>query len=584
MLYEHNYKSFDLKRRPLESELIKNLGTVTLSWDKKGRNCEMRSPFASHTIPSDGFDAVGNLLHYQFTDKLGSVDVYASYNDLSQLVEEKGVANHSYKLDSLHNRLVKNDQEHHIDVANKVLFDGASSFTYDKNGNLIHQQSAHGSTSYSYDALDRLTQVTEGETTTRYLYDCFNRRLARIHSDGTEYFLYQDMREIGSLKNGQIEEFRVLGLGKGAELGASIALELKGQVFAPIHDFRGNIVSLVDTKGAIQESYRYTAFGECEVDCQSSPLSPWRFASKRYDPETGFVYFARRYYAPELGRWITPDPLGIADGPNRYAYVHHNPLTRFDLYGLYGFEDEYDPIEAMVIYGMLEASVRNTVDLAGFVGSFVHSGAESYARSCNEAIDSYRDALANQMASLPGTDVSANELHDAATAGVHLRNAVDLTRAAKTITTQAIRKGQSLLRAAEKGATRTVTPPSSKELMQEIKDKIAADKTSYVPTCPITKEPLPLPRSKHGVDLPSSNSPHTQIGWRVSKRDDQPPYRQTREWGYNGKEIKTTDWTDHGRPKNHTNPHDHSCKPNTTGGTPERGDPQTFKITDEKAM
>ena len=57
--------------------------------------------------------------------------------------------------------------------------------------------------------------------------------------------------------------------------------------------------------------------------------------SKRHDAETGFVYFSRRYYAPTTGRWITPDPLGFADGPNRYAYVHNNPLTLFDLYGLY---------------------------------------------------------------------------------------------------------------------------------------------------------------------------------------------------------------------------------------------------------
>ena len=57
-----------------------------------------------------------------------------------------------------------------------------------------------------------------------------------------------------------------LALVKGAELGASIALELQGQVFAPIHDFRGNIVSIVDTTQALStESYRYTAFGECEV-------------------------------------------------------------------------------------------------------------------------------------------------------------------------------------------------------------------------------------------------------------------------------------------------------------------------------
>src|SRR5207244_2932729 len=99
--------------------------------------------------------------------------------------------------------------------------------------------------------------------------------------------------------------------------------------------------------GKVQESYRYTAFGETEIYDKDhaavfdSPLrNSWMFASKRVDSETGFVYFHRRYYAPNIGRWITPDPLGFADGPNMYTYVHNNPLTMFDLYGLEAVEIE----------------------------------------------------------------------------------------------------------------------------------------------------------------------------------------------------------------------------------------------------
>ena len=61
---------------------------------------------------------------------------------------------------------------------------------------------------------------------------------------------------------------------------------------------------------------------------------PWRFSSKRTDEESHLIYFGRRYYDPSLGRWLTQDPLGYADGPNLYAYVSNNPLTHQDLYGL----------------------------------------------------------------------------------------------------------------------------------------------------------------------------------------------------------------------------------------------------------
>jgi len=67
--------------------------------------------------------------------------------------------------------------------------------------------------------------------------------------------------------------------------------------------------------------------------------SPWRFASKRLDEETGFYYFGKRYYSPQIGRWVTPDPAGFADGPNLYSYVHNSPLTLLDPYGLSALDE-----------------------------------------------------------------------------------------------------------------------------------------------------------------------------------------------------------------------------------------------------
>jgi len=78
-----------------------------------------------------------------------------------------------------------------------------------------------------------------------------------------------------------------------------------------------------------------------------------------------------------------------------------------------------------------------------------------------------------------------------------------------------------------------------------------------------------LPKDKHGHKVPSSDNPHTQIGSKKSRRTGE-SYRQTREWGgkgdrgYDGRTPKKdTDWTDHNRPSNHTNPHDHKYNPDT---------------------
>ena len=43
------------------------------------------------------------------------------------------------------------------------------------------------------------------------------------------------------------------------------------------------------------------------------------------------------FYPSDIGRWITPDPAGFADGPNLYTYVHNHPLSYIDPDGQFAF-------------------------------------------------------------------------------------------------------------------------------------------------------------------------------------------------------------------------------------------------------
>ncbi len=52
------------------------------------------------------------------------------------------------------------------------------------------------------------------------------------------------------------------------------------------------------------------------------------------DPETGLVYARHRYYDPEIGRFISADPLGYVDGPSMYSYAGNNPIDFTDPMGL----------------------------------------------------------------------------------------------------------------------------------------------------------------------------------------------------------------------------------------------------------
>jgi hypothetical protein len=54
------------------------------------------------------------------------------------------------------------------------------------------------------------------------------------------------------------------------------------------------------------------------------------------DPATGLIYMRNRWFEPDLGRFISADPLGYRDGPNRYGFVGGDPVGKGDPLGLYG--------------------------------------------------------------------------------------------------------------------------------------------------------------------------------------------------------------------------------------------------------
>lgn len=336
--YSHRITSRDLCGRVLGAELIHHAGLVAQTFDALGRPLSI---CCGHFDEHRTYDAVGNCIARSTRDPHGLSDNLYRYDALYQLTDESGAITHRYQYDSLRNRVAKNAEDYTHNGLNGLVRAGAVEFVLDARGNVAQKVDGDGTTRYRYDALGRLTHVECGNDQTEYLYDHFHRLLSTKRTDADETrFLYAGQNEIGAVDPaGRIFQLRLLAEGRGAEIGAAIALELAGVEYAPIHDLTGNVAALVDRTGAVIESYRYSAFGEEMIFHRmndSSCGNPWRFASKRKEDSSGLINFGRRYYAPEVGRWLTPDPLGYQEGPNLYAYVNNRPLTLIDLYGLFG--------------------------------------------------------------------------------------------------------------------------------------------------------------------------------------------------------------------------------------------------------
>lgn len=339
-VYTHTYNEYDLSGNLLNETKPLSIGDCDYQYNLNGKLSNIDSQFFSEKIY---YDTVNNITSCEIGNTSQNINSKYTYDDLSQLSSEDGVKTHHYINDSLFNCLEKDGKKQDTNYLNQLIKTVDQTFQYDKSGNRI----ADGQCKYSYDALDRLTSVISDTQVFTYTYDSFNRRLSKSTNNQKTDFLYFGQNEVGSYVNGILKEFRALGTGKGAEIGASIALELQNQIYIPIHDHNGNIVSLIDANGQTVENYRYSAYGEEKIyDAFGNEIdhtiNPWRFSSKRMDAETGLINFGRRYYDCKTAKWLSPDPIGFEGGPNLYAYVNNSPLSHFDLYGLEAYTFSYN--------------------------------------------------------------------------------------------------------------------------------------------------------------------------------------------------------------------------------------------------
>jgi RHS repeat-associated protein len=101
-------------------------------------------------------------------------------------------------------------------------------------------------------------------------------------------------------------------------------------------DHLGTPQELTDYSGDIIWAARYAAYGRLtrlNRDTHQVLDQPLRFQGQYFDAETGLHYNRHRYYNPDVGRYLTPDPSKLAGGLNGYQYTR-NPTGWVDPLGL----------------------------------------------------------------------------------------------------------------------------------------------------------------------------------------------------------------------------------------------------------
>jgi RHS repeat-associated protein len=197
-----------------------------------------------------------------------------------------------------------------------------TNYTYDANGNLATKSDGTDTYEYAYDLHDKLTQVKKnGVVILTNTYDAMGRRIRKVTQNRTINYIAGGLIETDDAGN-VITAYK------------SICFTQGGVNYYPVHDNRGSVIKIVDGSGNVTASYTYDDYGMIIDNSNPSFDNRFFFCGCEYDAETGLYLMGARYYDPEVGRFITPDPIGAMGGLNLYAYCKNDPINFIDPSGL----------------------------------------------------------------------------------------------------------------------------------------------------------------------------------------------------------------------------------------------------------
>src|SRR5439155_15601091 len=99
----------------------------------------------------------------------------------------------------------------------------------------------------------------------------------------------------------------------------------------------GSTTGLTNSLGASVAQVTYDSFGRSN----GPSLTRYDYTGRERDPLTGLMYYRARWYDPQVGRFISEDPIGLSGGINQFAYVGNNPQNWTDPSGLHEIDVHY---------------------------------------------------------------------------------------------------------------------------------------------------------------------------------------------------------------------------------------------------
>ena len=278
------------------SQIAELAQTRNFSYDDTDRLTNVANP--TNSIENFSYDAVGNRT-------LSHLNDFYTYDPFNRL---KDTNTFTYETDANGSRVSK-------------------SAYIDPNGFYVNPME---STTYEWDEENRLIGVNKiGFTQVNYEYDALGRRVKSI--DGGETDFTYDGLDVVMDKNTRTGVIRTYQNAPGID--NKLKMENSGVSQYFLADHLGSTIGLTDSSGSLTDSTSYDSFGNAT---NTGFPTRYQFTGREFDNTTGLHYYRARWYDPQIGRFISEDPIGFAGGDvNLYGYVRNQPLIYRDSSGLF---------------------------------------------------------------------------------------------------------------------------------------------------------------------------------------------------------------------------------------------------------
>jgi RHS repeat-associated protein len=187
--------------------------------------------------------------------------------------------------------------------------------------------------SFEYDALGRRTSKTFGENIKRFLWDgnILLHEWDYDKKDKSRAYL----NDLGELIKDEIEPINnlVTWIYDNNSYNPSAKI-LENETYSIVNDYLGTPIQAYNESGTLVWERELDIYGKIRKIDGDKNLIPFRFQGQYYDVETDLCYSRFRYYDPNIGNFISQDPIGLlGNNPNLYAYVKDSN-TWIDVFGL----------------------------------------------------------------------------------------------------------------------------------------------------------------------------------------------------------------------------------------------------------